>query len=140
MNCSFWVNFSVQSTSGAGLLRAACSASPLDKDVFICASLKIDIASEMLTHTSYYVLSLQLWPIIWNLPRWNYSLVFLGDLEDLLDPLDPIKNIICYTLESTLSYVTFILQRQQHSLIVTSMITSICSFTQETDVMKYKST
>lgn len=57
----------------------------------------------------------------------KYLLVFLGDLEDLLDPLDPIKNITCYTLANTLPQVTFILQRQQNGLIVTSMITFLWS-------------
>lgn len=78
-------------------------------------------------------------------PKVKYLLVFLGDLEDLLDPLDPIENITCYTLENTLPQVTFILQRQQKGLIVTSKITFIWStlgkaFIQETDVMKYRST
>ena len=107
-------------------MRAACLDSPLDEDAFVHASLKTDIASEMHTHTSYYVLCLHLWPIILN-PEVKYLLVFLGDLEDLLDPLDPIENITCYTLENTLPQVTFILQRQQNGLIVTSKTTFLWS-------------
>lgn len=57
----------------------------------------------------------------------NHLLVFPGDLEDLLDPLDPIENITCYTLENTLPQVTFTLQRLQNGLIVTSKITFLRS-------------
>jgi len=60
-------------------------------------------------------------------PAVKYVLVFLGDLEDLLDPLDPIENTTCYTLESTLPQVTFIPQRQQNGLIMTSKITFLWS-------------
>lgn len=81
------------------------------------------------TNPAHYELSIKS-------PEVRHSLVFLGDPEDLLDPLDPVEHTACYTLENNLSQVTFTLK---NGLIVTTSISTVWKvFTQKTGGVKHK--